>query len=64
MIQGCIIILIIILDRIRKEDEKIWANENPADPKTWKWTTADKLFLKLIQEVHKRGNENYIRWSF
>jgi len=36
-------------------DEKIWAAENPADPSTWKWTSADKLFLKLIQEVHKRG---------
>ncbi|MCL5028656.1 MAG: alpha-amylase family glycosyl hydrolase [Bacteroidetes bacterium] len=38
-----------------KGDEKIWAAENPADPKTWKWTSADKLFLKLIKEVHKRG---------
>ncbi len=38
-----------------KGDEKIWANENPDDPSTWKWTTADRLFLKLIKEVHKRG---------
>ncbi len=38
-----------------KGDEKIWATENPDDPKTWKWTSADKLFLKLIKEVHKRG---------
>ena len=38
-----------------KEDEKILASENPADPKTWKWTTADKLFLTLIKEVHRRG---------
>ncbi|MDR3667353.1 MAG: glycoside hydrolase family 13 protein [Ignavibacteriaceae bacterium] len=38
-----------------REDEKIWSSENPADPTTWKWTTADKLFLKLIKEVHKRG---------
>lgn len=36
-------------------DEKIWASENPADPKTWKWTSADTLFLRLIREVHKRG---------
>ena len=36
-------------------DEKIWAAENPADPSTWKWTSADKLFLKLVKEVHKRG---------
>ncbi len=38
-----------------KEDENIWASEYPVDPNTWKWTSADKLFLKLIQEVHKRG---------
>ena len=37
------------------EDEKIWLTENPADPSTWKWTSADKLFLKLIQKVHQRG---------
>ncbi len=38
-----------------KKDREIWAKENPADPKTWQWTTADKLFLKLIKECHKRG---------
>ena len=38
-----------------KGDEQIWAKENPADPKTWQWTSADKLFLKLIKDVHKRG---------
>jgi glycosidase len=37
------------------EDESIVATENPADPPTWKWTSADKLFLRLVQEVHKRG---------
>ncbi|MDO9154410.1 MAG: alpha-amylase family glycosyl hydrolase [Paludibacter sp.] len=36
-------------------DLKIMATENPADPSTWKWTSADKLFLKLIDEAHKRG---------
>ena len=35
-------------------DRKIWESENPANPKTWKWTSADKLFLKLIKEAHKR----------
>ncbi|MBA3961669.1 MAG: alpha-glucosidase C-terminal domain-containing protein [Chthoniobacterales bacterium] len=25
-----------------------------ADPSTWKWTAADKLFLKLIKEAHSR----------
>ncbi len=54
-----------------KGDEKIWATENPADPKTWKWTSADKLFLKLIREVHKHkmkiiidGVFNHVGTSF
>jgi cyclomaltodextrinase / maltogenic alpha-amylase / neopullulanase len=38
-----------------KKDREIWSKENPGDPSTWQWTTADKLFLKLIQECHKRG---------
>ena len=36
-------------------DKKIIASEIPDDPSIWKWTSADKLFLKLIDEVHKRG---------
>lgn len=36
-------------------DREIWSKENHADPSTWQWTSADKLFLKLIEEVHKRG---------
>jgi len=36
-------------------DKKIMATENPVDPSTWKWTSADMLFLKLIDEAHKRG---------
>ena len=38
-----------------QKDREIWAEENPGDPSTWQWTTADKLFLKLIKECHKRG---------
>jgi cyclomaltodextrinase / maltogenic alpha-amylase / neopullulanase len=38
-----------------KKDSEMWAAENPGDASTWKWTTADKLFLKLISECHKRG---------
>lgn len=34
--------------------EKI-KSEIPHDPATWVWTEADKLFLKLIKEVHKNG---------
>jgi cyclomaltodextrinase len=26
-----------------------------ADPSTWKWTAADKLFLELVQKAHERG---------
>ena len=26
-----------------------------SDPATWKWTSADKLFLELIQKAHERG---------
>jgi len=35
-------------------DIAIWQSEDLGDPTTWRWTSADKLFLKLIQEVHKR----------
>jgi len=35
-------------------DITIWETENPGDPSTWQWTAADKLFLKLVQEVHAR----------
>lgn len=38
-----------------KEDLKLIESEIPDDPKTWKWTSADKKFLELINEVHKRG---------
>jgi glycosidase len=36
-------------------DRKLMRAEIPDNPNTWKWTEADKLFLKLIDEVHKRG---------
>lgn len=36
-------------------DRKLIATENPLDPSTWVWTSADTLALKLIKEVHKRG---------
>ncbi len=35
-------------------DIKIWNLETPDDPATWRWTAADRLFLKLIDEVHQR----------
>ncbi|MCK6614211.1 MAG: alpha-amylase [Ignavibacteriaceae bacterium] len=36
-------------------DRKLIENEDWNDPKTWVWTKADLLMLKLIQEVHKNG---------
>jgi glycosidase len=35
-------------------DLKLIAAET-SDPKTWQWTAADKLFLQLVSEIHKRG---------
>jgi glycosidase len=37
------------------KDRQLWSQENPADPSTWKWTTADSLFLSLIAQCHQRG---------
>ncbi len=36
-------------------DRNLIATENPLDPKTWVWTSADELALKLIEEAHHRG---------
>jgi cyclomaltodextrinase / maltogenic alpha-amylase / neopullulanase len=36
-------------------DMKIIASENPADPSTWKWTSADMLFLDIIKKLHHEG---------
>ncbi len=36
-------------------DIKIIQSENAADPSTWKWTNADKLFLELIQQAHEKN---------
>lgn len=35
-------------------DKSLIKSEEPDDPSTWVWTEADKLFLILIEEVHKR----------
>lgn len=36
-------------------DRTTWSRENPGDPASWRWTSADKLFLKLLKEAHKRN---------
>lgn len=38
-----------------KGDALIMDSEIHDDPATWKWTSADKLFLKVVDEFHKRG---------
>jgi len=45
-------------------DLAIMATEDPSDPSTWKWTSADKLFLKLIDELHKRGIRVIVDYSW
>jgi glycosidase len=29
--------------------------EETSDPRTWRWTAADKLFLELLRQAHARG---------
>jgi len=35
-------------------DLALFATEDPGNPTTWKWSAADKLFLELIRQVHRR----------
>lgn len=35
-------------------DLKLFALEDAADVATWRWSAADRLFLRLIAEVHRR----------
>ena len=36
-------------------DLEIMKQEDPNDPDTWQWTSADKLFLELLEEARERG---------
>jgi len=45
-------------------DERRMAAEDPADPATWTWTAADSLFLRLVQEVHRRGMHLIVDYSW
>lgn len=36
-------------------DRELMKQEIPDDPESWVWTSADKLLIKLIREVHKKG---------
>lgn len=45
-------------------DNRIIESENPEDPSTWQWTSADKLFLKLVNEMHERGMRVILDFSW
>ena len=45
-------------------DSAIIDAEDPVDPATWKWTAADRLFLKLIRELHRRNIRVIIDYSW
>jgi glycosidase len=47
-----------------KGDIKLMQSENPVDTSTWVWTAADKLFLKLVDEAHKRGMHIILDYSW
>ncbi|MDX1741143.1 MAG: alpha-amylase family glycosyl hydrolase, partial [Rhodothermales bacterium] len=45
-------------------DEAIMAREIPQDPSTWQWTSADSLFLRLVDEMHSRGMRVIVDYSW
>ncbi|MDO5654849.1 MAG: alpha-amylase family glycosyl hydrolase [Flavobacteriaceae bacterium] len=47
-----------------EEDKLTISHENPSEPSTWQWTSADLLLLKLIEEVHKRNMKIILDFSF
>ena len=47
-----------------QKDIELIKTEDPVDPDTWKWTTADKLFLKVITECHKREIKVILDYSW
>lgn len=47
-----------------EKDAETMANEIPDNPSTWEFTEADKLFLKIIDEFHKRGIKVILDYSW
>lgn len=46
------------------KDKATIADEIPDEMKTWKWTEADQLFLKVLNEFHKRGIRVILDYSW
>lgn len=46
------------------QDVGMMKSENPVDPSTWMWTNADKMFLKVIEEFHKRDIRVLLDYSW
>lgn len=47
-----------------EEDFTIMENEDPLDFSTWKFTNADKMFLKVIKELKKRNIKVILDYSW
>ncbi len=47
-----------------EKDKQIIASEIPDDPTTWKMTEADKLFVKVLEEFHKRDIKVILDYSW
>jgi len=45
-------------------DAALIAGENPAEAETWVFTSADSLFLKVIEELHKRDIRLILDYSW
>ena len=47
-----------------KRDMDVIAKENPADPSTWKFTSADSMFVQLVSLLHKEGIKVVLDYSW
>lgn len=47
-----------------RRDVLTMASETPEDPASWQFTEADKLFLKVIEEFHKRNIKVILDYSW
>ncbi len=45
-------------------DVRVMASEDPLDPETWLWTSADLLFLDVVREAHARGMRVIVDYSW